>query len=140
MSNLSVTAANVAAAVGAGNITEVGTFGGTITAGMLVYKDPADLKYKAADSGHAAPVCKLYGMALNGGSAGQPGLVLRAGNVNPGATMTVGQIYILSSTSGGGNIAPVSDLTTGWRTAVLGIATTASNLLLCISAGNVAKA
>jgi hypothetical protein len=63
--------------------------------------------------------------------------VQTAGNINLGATLTVGQIYVLSATAGG--IAPVADLATGHYPSILGVATTASNLLMGILVSNVAK-
>jgi hypothetical protein len=43
-----------------------------------------------------------------------------------GATLVVGQVYVLSANAG--NIAPVSDLATGWYTTILGIAISTTQL------------
>lgn len=148
MSDLTVTPGNVAlvpsniAASKFATVIETGLLGATVTAGQLVYKDTADGRFRVADanSAHTAPVVTLYGMALNGGSSGAAVAVLRGGVVNPGATLVAGQTYVLSATSGGGNIAPVTDLTTGWWTNILGVATTTSNLIINITAAAVQHA
>ena len=68
----------------------------------------------------------LAGIALHGALAGQPLTYQTSGSITIGATMTVGQIYVLSSTAGG--IAPVSDYTTGMYGCIIGQATTTTVL------------
>lgn len=113
-----------------------GTLGATVTAGQVVYLDTTVDKYKLADANGASPLFTIAGIALNGGGDGQPVSIAVGGDIDPGFTVTVGSVYVLSATAGG--IAPVADLTTGWRTGILGVGTTASNLKLNIINSGVA--
>ena len=136
MADISVTAANVIAA--SGSTTKQVTFGATVTAGQPVYKDTADSnEYKPTDADAEASAL-VEGIALCGGADGQPGVIITAGNLNAGATLVVGQTYVVSATAGG--IAPISDLLSGDYVSVLGVASTASNLELSIFASGTAKA
>lgn len=135
MADLTVTAASVAQGTGAR--LERHTAGATITAGQLVYKDTSDSnKAKLADADTAA-ASVILGVALNGASSGQPVTVQVAGDYNPGATATVGQVYVASTTAGG--IAPYADLLTGDFVSIFGVATTASNISLSIKNSSTAK-
>lgn len=128
-SDLSITAANVVSGTTPTPQFENGTAGATITAGQVVYKDATTNTYKLADNdGASAALASVAGIALHGASSGQPLKVQTAGGINVGATLTVGEIYVLSATPGG--IAPKADLATGKRVTVLGVATTTSNLML----------
>jgi hypothetical protein len=125
----------------AGYISENGTAGATITAGQVVYLDSSDSKYKLADSNSAtAAVRAAYGIALHGGSNGQPMQILRSGDITIGATVAVGTVYVLSATPGG--IAPaapgVTDLVTGMYTFVIGIGQTAAILTVKFFTASVA--
>ena len=61
-------------------------------------------------------------------AAGQRFLVWRGGDIDVGAVLTVGQVYCISATVGGGKIAPYSDLVAGNFVTILGVATAADNL------------
>lgn len=125
MADLVVTAANVVQ--GSGASVENGTAGATLTAGQSVYKDPADNKWKLFDANSGVAEARVFGgIALNGAASGQPIAVLTAGDINVGATLVVGTIYVGSANPGG--IAPAADLVTGWYVNVIGVATTAGNL------------
>jgi len=135
MTDLSITAANVVQASDAS--TSFGTAGETITAGQVLYKDAADNnELKLADANGAAALRVPVGIALNGAAAGQPVRYITSGGLNPGATVVVGKIYVLSATAGG--IAPVEDLSSGHYVSVLGIGTTTSNIQLNIQVSGVA--
>lgn len=123
MSNLSQTAANVVASAGA-KIRREFNFGATIVAGTPCYIDPADNKAKAGDSSALATANAIF-LALNGGANGQPAALLEEGDVNLGATLVVGETYILSADPGA--IAPVADISTNYVT-ILGVAKSASIL------------
>jgi hypothetical protein len=130
MADLTVTAASVIA--GANASTRTGSAGTTITAGQLIYIDAAGLVQPAkADTViHSGLVGgNIIGIALNGGSVNQPIQYQVSGNINPGATVAVGTIYIVSPTNAGG-IAPIGDAATGTFMSILGIGTSASNILL----------
>lgn len=134
MADLTITAGSVAMVSGT---TEVMTAGATITAGQAIYKDASDSnKAKLADANDTAAKAAAYGIALNGASSGQPVSVLRTGVVNMGATLTVGEIYVVSDTAGG--VAPEADLVnTNNFVTILGVGLTAANLDLKINASGV---
>lgn len=135
MSDITITAANVTPGAGASIVD--GTFGATIAQGKAVYLDPDTNKLGLYDAnGASATIRTLYGVALNAGSDGQPAKVQRGGEINLGATLVVGKVYVGSGTAGG--IAPVDDLVTGWYTSILGIAVSASRLAMQIQNGGVA--
>lgn len=133
MAALTVTAGSVLA--GSGAVTQNVTAGETITAGQAVYKDASTGYYKKASTASAAAAA-IAGISLNGGAVGQPIQILTAGNINPGATVTVGEIYCASDTAGG--IGPEGDNTTGDYVTVIGLGTTASNIVVDIQQGGVA--
>lgn len=128
MSDISITAANVVPVAGYQFVDLVA--GATITAGQVVYQDASDLKAKLADCDGAAALGVVKGIALNNASANQPVRVQTAGDLNIGATLTVGEIYVLSGDAGG--VAPEGDLANPDKVSLIGVATTASNLKLNI--------
>lgn len=129
MADITVTAASVVPVAGFGFLDL--TAGASITAGQTVYLDTANSNVaKLADADASALTATVAGIALHSASSGQPLKVITSGDLNPGATLTAGKIYVQSATAGG--IAPAADLTTGWRTSIVGVATTTSNLSLAI--------
>lgn len=133
MADISVTAANVLAGTGASVIS--GTAGETLTAGLVVYKNLTDNKYyKAAATSAAAALAA--GITLNGAAAGQPINIQTSGNINPGGTVGIGTVYVVSDTAGG--IRPVGDSGTGDYVTKLGIGTSTSNIALQIQVSGVA--
>lgn len=119
MTDLSITAANVVR--GSNAKIETGDFGATITAGQPVYRDASDGKYKLSDTdSETAAVREVRGIALNSGSDGQPGTIIRSGDVTIGATLTAGVAYYLSGNAGG--ICPIADVAAGDYPVVIGIA------------------
>lgn len=137
MADISVTAANVAKSALA--VTRTGRAGATITAGQPVYEDSTDsfdLKPAQADT---AVKAKCVGIALHGASDGQPLTYVVSGDLTAGATLVVGQVYVVSDAAAGG-IAPIADLGTGDFPTILGIAKSTSVLAVNIQVGGVAKA
>jgi predicted transcriptional regulator len=130
MADLTQTAADVLASAGAG--TGNGTAGEAIDAGQVVYQKSSDGKLWLADAVTAAANAQAKGIALNDAAAGQPVTYAKSGGVDVGATLTVGTVYVLSATSGGGNICPVADLVADDYVTILGPATAADNLALNI--------
>jgi len=125
MADLTITAANVVR--GSNAKIETGTFGATITAGQAVYRDAADGEYKLSDTDSVtAAVRGVRGIALNSGSDGQPGTIIRSGDLTIGATLTAGVAYYLSGTPGG--ICPVADVAAGDYPVVIGIASSTTVL------------
>lgn len=136
MAALTQTAANVVPSTGAQK-AEV-TAGGTITAGMPVYIDASDGKAKAARA-NAAGTIAVAGIALNGASNGQPLTIQTGGAINLGATLAVGETYMVSDAAAGA-IVPIGDLGSGDFPVHLGQATSASIMAMSIFTGGVAKA
>lgn len=135
MTDISVTASAVVAAAAA--VKESGTAGATITAGQMVYRDPADGKYKLADSNGASALIRTpRGIALNGASDGQPMTIAKSGDITMNAVLTAGVAFYLSDTPGG--ICPVADIGSGEYATSLGIAKSTTVLTLNITASDVA--
>ena len=131
MADLSVTAANVQSVPGA--TIKTGSAGASITAGEPVFIDSTDsLTKPAANTGDAAS--RVEGIALHAAETGQPIKYIAAGDIDMGAVLTVGELYILA---GAGAVSPAGDAITGDWITYLGIATAADNLKLNIQASGV---
>lgn len=137
MAALTQTAANVVE--GTGSRKQTVTAGGTITAGMPVYKDVSDSNKHKAARANAAGTSVVAGIALNGASNGQPLVIQTEGEINLGATLAIGETYCLSDAVAG-QIVPIGDLGSADYPVILGIARTAALLPLNIIASTVAKA
>lgn len=134
MADLSPTAANVIASSDA--LLENGNLGGTAVPGDVLYKDSSDGLWKLADSDSATAAAKApQGIALNGGSSGQPVRVLRSGDLTLGAILTAGVAYYLSNNPG--KICPVADVSTGESPSFIGIARSTSVLRVNITLSGV---
>ena len=132
MATLTVTASQVQP--GSGVATKEGIAGATITAGQTLYLDSATNTLKLADADSTAAIATVVGISLNGASAGQPVEYQSVGSITigAGASMTVGEIYVLSDTAGG--IAPEADISTSDDyVSPLGVATSAAILKLAIN-------
>ncbi|MBZ9808133.1 hypothetical protein [Mesorhizobium sp. ESP-6-2] len=128
MTALSITAANVLA--GANSTRDNGIAGAVVTAGQPVYK-AADNSYKLADTNDASAIVrKPKGIALHAAASGQPLAVHQKGPLTIGATVTPGVAYYLGGTPG--TIVPVGDLTTGDHPALIGMATSATDIYVDI--------
>ena len=129
MADISVVATAVAPGSGAEYL--YGVFGATTTAGQTAYlvtsTSTSPPTFGLCDANGSDEVATLAGIFMTGGAAGQPCTVLRSGNFNPGVAVTVGELYVTTATAGG--IALADDLATGWKTAVVGVATTTSNIV-----------
>lgn len=133
--DLTITATSVKKVTGAA--VDRGTAGATITAGQPVYKDSTDShKLKTCDAdAQASSVC--VGIALHAASADQPLEYLTNGPIDIGATVTVGQVYVVSTTAGG--IAPYSDLASGDYVSILGVGTTTGRIEVRLNNSQIAK-
>jgi len=135
MADLAITAANVVSSTGAQ--TSDGTAGGTLTQGDTVYQDAADSnKWKRADANASLATSTGIGIALNAAENGQPVRIQTLGDINVGATLAVGTVYVISATAG--KIAPTTDLVSGWFTFVIGIGKTASIMTMVMKTAGVA--
>jgi len=122
MVDLVVTAANVQPA--ADSVLKNFIAGATITAGQTLYVDANGKVQPCVATTQALSKC--IGVAMNGGSAGQPIVVCIGGGFNPGATAAIGTIYNASANAGG--IAPAADAAAGNFTSMLGFGTAAGNI------------
>lgn len=128
--DLTVTATSVEKYSGAATATAPA--GETITAGQTVFKDAVVgsatlgklLKTDVNDG--TRHFCD--GIALNGGALNQPVQYQTGGDIDVGATLAVGMTYVPSATQGG--IAPITDVTTGWRVIIFGVASATDKLKL----------
>lgn len=137
MADLAITAANVVPGAGA-KITN-GTAGAAITAGQVVYLDPADNRFKLADCDNASAVIRnAYGVAVNGAAPGQPLGVQIGGELALGAVLAAGVSYFLSPNPGG--LAPVADILSGDHTVLIGMARTTAILTVGVRASGAALA
>jgi hypothetical protein len=110
--------------------------GATITAGQAVYVDPSDKSIKIASATGLAAIHQVIGIAVNGASTGQPvSVVTKDPNFGLGGTVTNGEIVVLGLT---GALDPCADITTGWFTGVMGVATDTSHINLFITRVDVA--
>ncbi len=133
MADISVTAANVG--IGAlDTITSNVQAGEAITQGQPVYL-ASDGKYYQCDANDTAAKAQCVGIAVSPASTDGYFQLATSGSVNVGATLSVGRIYVLSTTKGG--IAPSADLASGSYVTILGVATTAALLKLDISISGV---
>jgi hypothetical protein len=138
MAAIAVTAANVIPAVSA-RISH-GTAGGTITAGMPVYRDAADSNKLKACRANAAGTATCHGISLNGASNGQPIAYLPTGyNITIGGTVVVGETYFVSDAVAG-QIIPAADIGAADYVTVLGVGISATVISLSIINSGVAHA
>ena len=139
MTALNQTAANVV--VYGSPAVAHGTAGGTITAGMPVYRDTGDSNKLKACRANAATTAVCYGVALNSASNGQPLAVLRAADsvINLGATVAAGIVYCVSDAVAG-QIVPSGDLGSGDYTSVIGIGINTTHVQMNINNSGVAIA
>jgi hypothetical protein len=133
MADLTITAANVVA--GANATFDRHNAGAAISAGQMVYLDPADNTFKLADDNGVAAARVPVGVAAHAAAIGQPLTVITSGPVTIGAALTQGVGYYLSSTPGG--IAPAADLASGQYPSFLGFAISATVLNLNIQQAGV---
>jgi hypothetical protein len=137
MADLTITPANIVPGAGA-RITN-GTAGATVTAGQVVYLDPADNRFKLADCDNAsATIRAAFGIATHGASNGQPLAVQTSGDLAMGTILAAGVTYYLSPNAGG--IAPIADILSGDNTVIVGMAKSTSVLSVGIVASGAALA
>lgn len=137
MADLSITPGNVVASNPLRGKKATCAAGVTVTAGQLVALDSAgDIVLCDANSTTALQRVPI-GIALCGGSPGQP--ILYCDNDDTlviGATVVVGMGYFASITAGG--ISPMGDPTTGNYLAFVGYGVSTTELKLAISSGETA--
>jgi hypothetical protein len=135
MANLSQTAANVR--IRSAGPIGTGVCGETLTAGQPAYES-AGKWYRAGAAGSAA-LANAQRIVIVGGTADTPCILAVPGcAVDLGATLAIGETYVVSATVGA--IAPVADLVSTNRVTVLGIASTANSLTFRPVASGIQKA
>jgi hypothetical protein len=136
MADLSITAANVGAT--SSSVTSLVQVGETVTQGQPGYRKALDGLYYKADANASSATAEALGVFLTGASTNGYALFCTSGSYLAGATLTVGETYVVSATAGG--IAPVADVTTGWYVTILGVASSSSTLALGIFRSGTARA
>jgi len=108
------------------------TAGETITAGMPLYLSSwtDNRVYKADNNTGDSRKVELVGIALHAATAGQPIIVQTSGVIDIGATLTLGETYVVSATAGG--IAPIADLSSSYVSHI-GIATDTTNKYITLN-------
>lgn len=132
MTDLAITVSQVLpGSLEAGADFFTGIAAAAVTAGQTVYLNTST-QLALADADASAASARTKGVALHAASAGQPLKIQTGGPLTLGAaaSMTVGLAYYQSPTAGG--ICPVGDVLAGDYVTLLGIATSASVLLLAI--------
>lgn len=137
MANLSQTPANVSLTTASDATIQKVKYGEAITQGQPVYLNSADGEYYKADANASSTTAAAAGIALTPGAAGEYGIIVTSGEMDLGATLVVGETYVVSATAGA--IAPIADLTTGDYPTILGVATTAGKITINILSSGVAK-
>lgn len=135
MAGLTITAANVQA--GSDTRTKLVQYGEAVTQGEPVYLKDADSKYWLCDNSTAV-LAAAAGIALTGGAADDYGLIAISGDIELGATLAVGEVYTVGSTSG--EIHPDTDLATTELLTILGFGKTADIFTVNIVATGIAHA
>jgi hypothetical protein len=102
-----------------GTVTQ-GIAGATLTAGMVLQLSSGAL---IAATNTSALNATVVGIALNGASANQRCDYLIAGNLDLGATVAVGKVYVLGTA---GTIIPVDDIAGGEFVTIVGVGLVAS--------------
>lgn len=98
-----------------------------VTQGESLYRGE-DRKYYKADSNLSQEAATVIGIALTPALADGYCLIQTSGRIHLGAALTKGELYVVGAT--GGSIAPFSDLVAGDWISFLGLASSASELIL----------
>lgn len=115
------------------------TYGETIDAGEAVYYDTTDEEYKLADANNTEETAQAVGIAITPGVDGGEGYIATGGSIIlVGATVAVGQAYVVSQTSGG--IDTEGTLTTNDYVTFLGIGESTTQIALNIQATGIQHA
>ncbi len=135
MTDLVVTVADVLEGAGANKKT--GVAGATITQGMALFQNGSS-QLVGAEKDVDALTAAAVGIALSGAEAGQPCVFQASGEIDVGATLVVGETYVVGAAAGG--IAPIADVIASEFSTILGIARAAGVLKLNINQSGVAHA
>ncbi len=102
-----------------------------INAGDVIYLDSTTNTMKLADANDAALTAVVKGIAISNVVAGEWVSYVLVGPVTLGTGLLLaGKFYVLGATPG--KIHPIADLTTGWRTSIVGYGLTTAILQVSI--------
>jgi hypothetical protein len=137
MAALSQTPANVGIGSSGTSVRKVQA-GEAITQGMPVYLN-TDSKHYRADSNASAVTAKAVGIAITPASTDGWFVIADApgGLVNLGATLVVGETYVVGATSG--QVNPIGDLASGHFPCLLGTAVSTSLIQTLFSFTGIAR-
>ncbi len=129
MADLSITKANITPGTGA-TFQKKYNAGATITAGQSVRLAASAKTWGLAQADNNAEDAgsEEVGIAMHDVLSGQPLSVITGGELNMGAILTAGTIYVVSATAGG--IAPQVDIASTQYITLLGYGKTTSILTL----------
>lgn len=130
MADLTQTAANVGVQTKTVSL-QIMQAGETLTQGQPVYKKAADGKAWLADS-DAEATAKAVGITMTSAATDEFVILAKSGGVDLGATLTVAETYVVSTTAG--KIAPIGDMASGDYVTILGNASAADTLDISIKA------
>lgn len=105
---------------------------------MAVYLKASDSLYYKTINNNLPGEAAAVGIVLSGGTANQQGVILTAGPLIVGATVTVGETYCVSANYGG--ICPIADVGTGKYLTYLGYASSTTVIRVAINATAVTHA
>lgn len=138
MPNLSQTAANVSLTSVSGSRIEKGIAGESLTQGQPVYLLASDNRHYQCDADITAVEAACVGIVLTPAGDEEEFVIVKSGStIDLGATLTVGETYVVSATKGA--ICPIGDLGSGSFPTILGVATTSGKLPLNIVASGAEK-
>ena len=134
LNDLVITPADVGLQSDAGQVQTVQA-GEAITQGMPVRRDTtsAPAKWYQCEATSTADKAEAEGIALTGAALDGYFVVITGDGslVDLGATLAIGETYVVSDVSG--NITIIGDVTSGWFTTILGVATATDTLELRIN-------
>lgn len=125
MADLTITAADMGVA-DLGVATRIVQAGEAVTQGQPGY--PSGGKYYQCDADDTSATAAATGIFLTPAGIDGYAIFATSGTILIGATLVVGELYVVSATKGG--ICPIGDLTTGDYVTILGVASSASTLAL----------
>jgi hypothetical protein len=137
MTALTQTPANVGIG-SSGTRTRIVQAGASVTQGMPVYLS-TDSKHYPADANASAAAAKAVGIAITPAST-DGWFVMQEGAgglVNLGATLVVGETYVVGATSG--QVNPIGDLASGHFPCLLGTAVSTSFIQTLFSFTGIAR-
>ena len=134
MANLTITPADVGVNSSATQ-TRIVQVGEAVSQAQPAFLDGS--KYYQAVANDTEAKAAAVGVFMTAAALDGYAVIAMVGPVDLGATLTVGEVYVVSATKG--SIAPIADLTTGDYVTILGVASSASSLELNPQVSGIAK-